>query len=271
MLKMYRLLAITVFVLCAVLSSANAQSSTWDAIMDRGSFRLGVAQSDPWYFKDPMTDQWSGFGVFLGEALAEDLGVELELVETTYGNAVAALQADRIDVMFVLDATPQRAESIDFLDEPLLHYSLAVLHAEGMEIDSWDDLNDPSINLGVTLGTSIDAFVTERLPNANISRYPSNDETVASFQSGRSNVVSMFAPALTMLQQRVGQGVLTLPEPVKANASSAGFRREEDSQWRDYLNETLSGYYESGRIQELYEEYLQSRGIDPSTVPAIVQ
>ena len=130
---------------------------------------------------------------------------------------------------------------------------------------------DPGTDLGVTLGTSIDSYVTERLPNANISRYPSNDETVASFQSGRSSVVSMFAPALTMLQQRVGRGVITLPEPVQANPTSAGFRREEDSRWRDYLSETLSGYYEAGKTQELYEQYLESRGIDPTTVPSIDQ
>lgn len=97
-------------------------------------------------------------GVRLGQALAEDLGVELEVIETTYSNAVAALQADRIDVMFVLDATPERAESIDFIDSPLFYYSLAVLHDEDFEVTTWDELNNPSVSLGVTLGTSIDSF-----------------------------------------------------------------------------------------------------------------
>lgn len=272
MVKLWSGLMLSLVLLFGVGSLAAAQEdSTWDAIQERGSIRLGVAPSDPWYFKDPMTNEWDGLGVRLGQALADDLGVDLELVETTYGNAASALQADRIDVMFVLDATPERAESIDFLDAPLFYYSLAVLHDDSTEVTTWDNLNDSDINLGVTLGTSIDSYLTDRLPDASISRYPSNDETVASFQSGRSDVVSMFAPALTMLQQRVGRGVITLPEPVQANPTSAGFRREEDSRWRDYLNETLSGYYESGRTQELYEQYLDSRGIDPTTVPAIDQ
>lgn len=272
MAQFRRYLALVLTSLLAWATFATAQNtSTWDAIQERGTLRLGVASSDPWYFNDPMTGEWSGLGVLLGQALADDLGVELETVETSYGNAASALQADRIDIMFVLDKTPERAESIDFLDDPLFYYSLAVLHDEGTDASTWEALNDPSINMGVTLGTSIDSFVTEQLPNANISRYPSNDETVASFQSGRSNVVSMFAPALTMLQLRVGRGVITLPEPVRAVPTSAGFRREEDSRWRDYLNETLSEYYTSGKVQELYEQYLESRGIDPSTVPSLDQ
>lgn len=272
MVYIRRLLRLMMVLFLVSSSLAIAQDlSTWEAIQERDSFRLGVASSDPWYFKDPLTNEWSGLGILLGEALAEDLGVELELVETTYGNAASALQANRIDVMFVLDATPERAKSIDFLDSPLFYYSLAVLHDESTEVTTWDKLNDPSINLGVTLGTSIDSYLTERLPKANISRYPSNNETVASFQSGRSDVVSMFAPALTMLQLRVGRGVITLPKPIQANPTSAGFRYEEDSRWSDYLNETLSAYYESGKTQALYEQYLESRGIDPATVPSIDQ
>jgi len=46
--------------------------------------------------------------------------VELETVEVTWGTAVSALQANQIDIMFVLDATPERALAIDFPSQPLL-------------------------------------------------------------------------------------------------------------------------------------------------------
>jgi len=271
MYRRIRPLAIGLALLClALTTSVLAQATnTYDAIQERGSIRLGVASSDPWYFKDPLSNEWDGLGVRLGQALADDLGVELETVETTYGNAAAALQADRIDIMFVLDATPERAEVADFIDAPLFTYSLAVLHDEELDASTWEGLNSPDINVGVVLGTSIDRTITAALPNANISRYPSNDEAVASFQSGRSDVVAMFAPALTMLQQRVGVGVIPLPEPVEPVPTSAGFRSEDDSQWRDFLNETLQEYNQSGKTQELYQAYLESRGIDPSTVPAL--
>src|SRR5690554_1327432 len=136
--------------LLAVAATGLAQS-TWDGIQQRGSIRLGVASSDPWYFQDPLTGQWDGLGVRLGRALADDLGVELELVETSYGNAPAALQAGRIDVMFVLDATEERKQTVDFIEGPLFRYSLAVLHHDSLVVETWDDVDNPDLNVGVTL------------------------------------------------------------------------------------------------------------------------
>ena len=64
--------------------------------------------------------------VSIGKAMAEELEVELEMVEVTWATAIAALQADKIDMMF-LDATPKRAMVVDYPFQPLLYISLAVL------------------------------------------------------------------------------------------------------------------------------------------------
>ena len=267
----HRFFAVTAALLALIWSaSALAQPSTWEQIHQRGSFRLGVAQADPWYYKNPLSGHWTGFGVALGQAIAKDMGVKLEVVPTTWSNAVAALQSGRIDVMFVLDKTPERAKSISFIDTPLLYYALAVLHNKGLKVSHWSDLNNSKTNVGVTLGTSIDRFVTHTLTKASISRYPNNDNTVASFQSGRSDAVVMFAPALTMQWLRLGAGVISVPKPVQIYATSAGVRKG-DTHWRDYLTKTIKGYYQSGRIEALYDHYLKSRGINPSQVPPITK
>jgi polar amino acid transport system substrate-binding protein len=252
--------------------TAHAQEgSTWAAIRQRGAVRVGATPAEPWYYKDPQSNQWSGLGIGMANEIAAAMNVKVEVVETAWANAPAALQANQIDFMFVLDPTPQRALAIDFPFTPLLFYALAVLHRDKLEVKSWDDLNKPDINIGVTLGTSIDREVTARLPKAKIARFPNNDETVASFQSGRSDVVSLFHPALTMLQRRVGQGKLTIPAPSVQAASSVGVRREADKTWRDYLTTVLSFYYTTGRTQEIYTEFLKSRGIDPASVPGITR
>ncbi len=269
--NIHRFFAFTAALLALVWSaSVLAQTSTWEQIHQRGTFRLGVAQADPWYYNDPLSGNWTGFGVLLGQAIAKDMGVKLKVVPTTWGNAVAALQSGRIDVMFVLDKTPERAKSISFIDTPLLYYALAVLHNKGLKVSHWSDLNNSKTNVGVTLGTSIDRFVTHTLTKASISRYPNNDNTVASFQSGRSDAVVMFAPALTMQWLRLGAGIISVPKPVQIYATSAGVRKG-DTHWRDYLTKTIKGYYQSGRIEALYDQYLKSRGINPSQVPPITK
>lgn len=268
-----RLLGAVALALATVFSlntSAEAQNaSTWDAIQERGTLRIGVTQAPPWYFNNPASGEWSGLGVSIGTQMAETLGVELEPVEVTWGTAVSALQADQIDIMFVLDATPARAMAIDFPAQPLLYYALAVLADDDLEISSWSDLNSADISIAVTQGTTMDSYVSDRLTEANILRFPSNGEAVAAFQSRRVNAVSLFHPPLIAMRERIGRGQIVLPEPIRQSASSAGVRREADTRWRDWVNTAITYYYMTGQTQVWYEEFLTEFGVDPESVPAI--
>lgn len=256
--------------LIAAVSAVQAQdTSTWDAIKERGTLRIGVTQAPPWFYKDPAGTEWTGLGPSIGNAMAAELGVELEPVEVTWGTAVAALQANKIDLMFVLDATPKRAVAIDFPAQPLLYYALAVLADDDLKIETWDDLNKEGIKIAATQGTTMDRYVTARLDKAEILRFPSNGESVAAFQSGRVNAVSLFHPPLIAMRKKIGRGQIVLPSPVRQSASSAGVRREADKTFRDWVNTAISYYYQTGQTQAWYEEFLASFGVDPSTVPAI--
>ena len=129
---------IVALVVAAVVSSAPpAQAqSTWEKIKSSGTLKMGVTQAPPWYSKNPTTGKWdSGLIVSIGESMAEELGVKLETVEVTWATAIAALQANKIDMMF-LDATPKRAMVVDYPFQPLLYISLAVLARDDLAVSS---------------------------------------------------------------------------------------------------------------------------------------
>jgi len=262
-------LAIVSFLFLGIVGSAMAADSTWDTIHQRKSLRIGVVQAPPWFLKDPASGQWSGFGYSVGKAMAETLGVKLETVEVTWGSAIAALQANKIDIMFVLDATPKRALAVDFPAQPLLFYALAVLGREDLNMENWSDLNKDGIKLSVTQGTTMERYVTKHLPKAKILRFPSNGESVAAFQSGRVDAVSLFHPPLIAMQKKMGKGKIVVPKPVRASASSAAVRLEPDKRWRDWVNTAISYWYVTGESQKWYEEFLSDFGLDPKAVPAI--
>lgn len=201
--------------------------------------------------------------------MADTLGVKLETVEVTWGSAIAALQANKIDTMFVLDATPKRALAVDFPAQPLLYYALAVLGREDLKMDNWSDLNQDGIKLSVTQGTTMERYVTKHLPKAKILRFPSNGESVAAFQSGRVDAVSLFHPPLIAMQKKMGKGKIVVPKPVRASASSAAVRKETDKRWRDWVNTAISYWYITGQSQKWYEDFLSDFGLDPKAVPAI--
>ena len=250
--------------------AAHAQS-TMQQIKQKGELRIGVTPGEPWYFKDPGSGEWSGIGYRMGQQIAKDLGVKLVPVETTWGNSVAAIQANQIDVMFVLDATDERKKAVDFPDAPFFWYAQGVLLKDGMNVKSWSDLDREDVKIAVTLGTAPDRELTRRLPKAKIERFQNMDEAIAAFYSGRVDGASFYHPALVMQQARVKKGRVVIPEPVVALATSGGVRREDDKSFRDFLSAEFDKYYKSGDTQKFYEEFLKSRNIDPAKAPPIVK
>ena len=265
---MFRLLIAAFAALTLGLTAAQAQS-TWEKIHDTGKLRMGVTQAPPWYSKNPDSGEWeSGLIVSIGKAMANELEVELEMVEVTWATAIAALQADKIDMMF-LDATPKRAMVVDYPKQPLLYISLAVLANENVDASTWEALNSPSVTIGVPQATSMDAFLTRTIPNANIQRFPDNGATIAAFQSRRVDAISLFHPPLLAARQKLGRGQLVIPTPAFSSPSSIAVRREADKTFRDWVDHTIFYYYETGRTQLWYEEFLTEFGLDPKASPVI--
>jgi len=270
--KSHRALAALFAIACALALAGQALAqSTMQQIKQKGELRIGVTPGEPWFFKDPGSGAWSGIGYAMGQQVAKDLGVKLTPVETTWGNAIAAIQANQIDVMFVLDATDERKKAVDFPDAPFFWYAEGVLMKDGMNVKSWSNLDRDDVKIAVTLGTAPDRDLTKRLTKAKIERFQNMDEAIAAFYSGRVDGAAFYHPALVMQQARVKKGNIFIPEPVVALATSAGIRREDDKQFRDFLDKEFVKYYKNGETQKFYEEFLKSRSIDPSKAPPIIK
>ena len=265
------LLSLAALAVCLPLSAgAQAQDqSTWDAIMANKKLRMGVTQAPPWYSKNPATGEWdSGLIVSIGKSMADELGVELETVEVTWATAIAALQANKIDMMF-LDATPKRAMVVDYPFQPLLYISLAVLARDDLPVASWADLDKAEVRVAVPQATSMDEFLTRTIPNADIQRFPDNGAALAAFQSGRVDAVSLFHPPLLSARKKFGAGKIVIPTPAFSSPSSMAVRREADKTFRDWVSHTIFYYYETGRTQRWYEQFLTDFGLDPKASPVI--
>src|SRR3546814_7411006 len=93
--------------------------------------------------------------------MARALGVKFDPVEVTWGTAIAALQSNKIDIMYMMDATPERAQAVDFPKAPLLYYSLAVLAKDGLKVKTWEDLNKPEVRIAVPQASRSEEHTSE--------------------------------------------------------------------------------------------------------------
>ena len=275
-------LALALTLVLGLPDGQTQEKSTWQRIMESKKLRVGAAPAEPWYFKDttPSTAPgavkvgnavWRGVGPAVGKELAEAMGVELEIVETTWGNAVAGLQAGQFDVMFLLDGTPKRALAVDFVPVPLLWYPVVVLGKEDLKIQAWRELNDPKHKIGTVLGSSMDQFFTKNASRATVSRFQNNNELLAAFQAGRVDGIVVVGPYAELARARINMGKVWVPKPAAALAAGTAIRYDVDTRWKDYLTTSLQYFYTTGQIQDIYNQFLEFRGVDPKTATPVIR
>lgn len=254
----------------ALLSMSQASAaSTWDNIMASKTIRVGVVQAEPWGFKDPISGNWTGLIPSYAKAVAEALGAKLELVEVTWGSAIPAIQANKIDMMPSMTVTPQRAMAIDYANAPLTYSALAVLGPDDAKVTTWDEIDKPEVTVAVTQGASEDVFISAHLKKAKFRRLGSYQEVVAAYKAGNAQYAVLYHPALTVLKERAGRGKIIIPRPLIISTGDTVIKREPDKTLRDWLAITNNYFANTGAVQTWYAEFLTSRGIDPNSVPPI--
>jgi polar amino acid transport system substrate-binding protein len=253
-------------------TAQHALADSMAQVKERGTLRVGVTQAPPWYSKDLSSGEWtSGVGVSMGKAMADSLNVEFEPVEVTWGTAIAALQAGKIDLMYMLDATDERKKAVSFPETPLLYYSLAVLANDDLDVSTWEDLNIDSVRVALPQASSMDKYVSEFAPDADIQRFPGNQESIAAFQAGRVDAVSLFHPPLLAARSKLVKGKIIVPTPALSQPSSVAVRTEDATDFVEWVDESIAEYYNAGQTQQWYEEALAEFGLDGSTAPPVMK
>src|SRR5262245_25536742 len=103
-------------------SAAEATDSTLERVRSSKTLRIAVLPGElPYFNKDLATGTWSGFSIEMANDIAKLLDVKLEYTESTYGNSILDLQANKIDLGFALNPTPQRALLGDFTNLVVPH------------------------------------------------------------------------------------------------------------------------------------------------------
>jgi len=251
-------------------AQVDSTETAWARINRTKVLRIGaVAGAAPYYHKDLASGEWQGFMIDFAKSLAATLGVKLEIVETTWGNAVLDLQSNKLDVFFGLNPTPARALVVDF-SEPLFNNAFVLLARKDFAPKTWAELDDPNVKIAVDIGSSHDQMVTKTCPKAQIIRLEKSADATLAVQMGRADAqVLVTVLALTAVSKNPAVGHVVLPEPVQATTTNLGFRKEADRTWVEYVNKWIAQTRASGKVKDVVLSNLQKlSGVRPDQVPA---
>ena len=254
--------------LLATPALAQTPESALTRIRRTKTLRMGVVNGQPPYCtKDLATGEWTGFLVDMGRHIARELDVAWQPVESTWGNAVLDIQANKLDVFFGLAPTPQRALVVDFV-HPLFQNAYCVIARKGFDPKTWNDLDDPAIRIALELGSQYDTSAPILVPKATIQRLKTNNDALLAVQSGRADAqMIVVILGLVTLSKNPTAGHLRVPQPTYGATTNGAVAKEPDPALRDWLDTWIDRQRTAGALRAMLLTNLERVGVPATSVP----
>lgn len=165
-----------------------------------GKIRIAIDLSAPFYgYVDDKVNP-AGSDVEAAQLLAKDLGVQLEIVNSTNSARIPNLLSNKADlVISSLSITPDRQKAVDF-SIPYGAIQAAVGAPKGLKITGIDDLAGKTV--AVTRGGPQDKIVTERAPQAKVVRFDDEAASITAAASGQTDIVAITPPIIAAIAKR---------------------------------------------------------------------
>ena len=165
--------------------------------------------------------------------------------------SVLDLQSNKVDIAFALNPTPA-AGAVDRVHPSDDHPSVRLRGAQGLDPNTWDDINKPEIRIVYDIGSLHETVAKRYCPKAQLTGYQTRDQCTLAMQSGRADV-HVLAAILGLAA--VGKNPILgtyhlLTDPLVALPSCLGIQRETDTRFIDVINAWIDFNRGTGQIRE---------------------
>ncbi|MBL8698005.1 MAG: transporter substrate-binding domain-containing protein [Alphaproteobacteria bacterium] len=233
---------------------ASAQN-TLDEILKRGKILIGMDMAAPPFAYQDEKQQPAGSEVEVARLIAKDLGVELEIVQTSAANRIPYLVTGRVDAMMgAFSIFPDRAKAIWF-SSPYGSVTSVVLAPQATSISSFSDLVGKKIS--VSRGTYTEQVLMAALPQgAQIVRFDDDSQATAAMASGQVDAYGVGNVPGSALVKRFPERKYEIKISIPPrNWYSVGVRRG-DSDLLQWLNSFVFFHRENGDFARIYEKWI---------------
>ncbi|HEV5774719.1 TPA: transporter substrate-binding domain-containing protein [Streptococcus pneumoniae] len=258
------------FFLVACQSGSNGSQSAVEVIKQKG--KLVVATSPdyaPFEFQSLVDgkNQVVGADIDMAQAIADELGVKLEISSMSFDNVLTSLQTGKADLAVAgISATDERKEVFDF-SIPYYENKISFLVRKA-DVEKYKDLTSlESANIAAQKGTVPESMVKEQLPKAQLTSLTNMGEAVNELQAGKVDAVHMDEPvalsyaaknaglavALSYAAKNAGLAVATVSLKMKdGDANAVALRKNSDD-----LKEVVDKVIQKLKDEGTYQSYLE--------------
>ena len=254
LLKSVLTLVFTTMLITPALGESRLQS-----ILANGELRVGTTGDwNPMTMIDPSSKERRGFDIDIANALASDMGVKVVFVPTTWKTLVTGLVADKYDMTSSASLSAKRALVAGYSgsyfaveDVPLM------LRKNKGKYNSWEDLNNPSETVAVTLGTVQEKRAETLFDNSKIIKVSSPARDYQEVLSGRADISMTSNLEAAKLVEQYPELMIVPVQKGKNPTPLAMLLPQSDQVWINYVNHWIILKTERGFFDQLKAKWLK--------------
>ena len=241
----------------ALASTARAQGasgSRLQAVQQAGVIRFGTTGDfNPMSFRDAASRELRGHQIDCARQLATDMTLRAEFVPTDWRTLINGLQANQYDAVFTgTSMSVARAMAASFTTPWGRNAFLPLTsRANAARFKDWSDLNQRGVTIGTNLGTTMEQFVQQELPNATLRRVESPARDWQELLTGRVDATMSSLIEAAFLTKEYPQLVSILADKPRNPIPMAFMVAAGDPGWLTFLNAWITIRQASGFFDEI--------------------
>ena len=235
-------------------ASSEAASETETAelsTVEPGKLIMSTNAAFPPYEMTTDSGEFEGIDIETAQAIADKLGLELQIDDMDFDAALLAVQQGKADmVMAGVTVTDERQNVMDFTDSYATGIQ-SIIVKEDSDIASVDDLAGKKI--GTQRGTTGYLYCSDDFGDENVVAYDNGLTAVQMLNNGQVDcVVIDNAPAKEFIAANPGLKLLDTAYVEESYAIGVG---KGNTELKDAINTALEELKADGTLQELSEKY----------------
>lgn len=207
------------------------------------------AEFPPYEFHE--NNEIVGIDADIAKAIADKLGMELEIQDMAFDSLIPAIQSGKADFAAAgMTIDEDRLKNVDFT-ETYAEAAQVIIVKSDSELGSPDDLTGKKI--GVQTGTTGDIFA-EDIEDADVQRFNKGMEAVMALTQGKIDAVIIDRePAKVFVKEN--EGLIILDEAFTEEEYAIAIKKG-NTELLEKMNGAIKELKESGELQKIIDKYI---------------
>jgi len=246
-------------VFITVLITPALGESRLQSILANGELRVGTTGDwNPMTMIDPNSKERTGFDIDIANALATDMGVKVVFVPTTWKTLVNGVVADKYDVTSSASLSPKRALVAGYSGSYFAVEDVPMMLKKNKgKYNSWEELNNPSVTVAVTLGTVQEKRAEALFDNSKIIKVSSPARDYQEVLAGRADISMTSNLEAAKLVEQYPELMIVPVQKGRNPTPLAMLLPQSDQVWINYVNHWIILKSERGFFDQLKAKWLK--------------